>query len=285
MVLDEVFRFDIRFDECRTVVDNGEVLLVSDLGLCQDDGGFREDFGEGIEAELRSWFELNSRRVLDDDDVSWVRLGDNGRARRGFSLVRVNVERRSWLLLRKKLGGERDFVVGDDLVGVGELLVIVETFWHEFACVRRGEILRTFGEFERDVGESLRELRLRILVLLLFVGSRRLVTVDVELDFVLITVAAVVVTVDDEDISSGSIDVGIDGDKGEFVRDFDVSSDSFSVEIRRDTAHRCIRWFNLVLDTGLLLFVDGSRKLSTEGVRLANLWFGFICWSIDVNDG
>jgi len=54
-VLDDVFRlFDVRFDECRTVVVNGDVLLVSDLGLCQDDGGFREDFGDAVEVALRS---------------------------------------------------------------------------------------------------------------------------------------------------------------------------------------------------------------------------------------
>lgn len=130
-MLDDVFRlFDVRFDECRTVVVNGDVLLVSDLGLCQDDGGFREDFGDAVEVALRSWFELNNRRDFDDDDVSCVRLGDNGRARRGLSVERVNVERRSWVLLRKKFGGERDLVVeGDDLGVVVVLLVIVETFW------------------------------------------------------------------------------------------------------------------------------------------------------------
>lgn len=64
----------------------------------------------------------------------------------------------------------------------------------------------------------------RIVFFAFAVGIRRcgVLTVDV-------TVAVVVVPVDEEDKSSGSV---------EFVKDFDVSSASFSVEIRRETAHR-----------------------------------------------
>ena len=47
----------------------------------------------------------------------------------------------------------------------------------------------------------------------------------------------VAVVVDEEDNSSGSVEFGTDDDE-EVVKDFDVSSASFSVEIRRETAQR-----------------------------------------------
>lgn len=78
--------------------------------------------------------------------------------------------------------------------------------------------------------ESFEELRLRILVFdLVVVPNRRLGTAGEELSLVLITVVAV----EDEEISSGSTEVGVDVEGEEVVRDLDVSSASFSVENRR----------------------------------------------------
>lgn len=82
-----------------------------------------------------------------------------------------------------------------------------------------------------------------------------------------VTVVVVVVRVDDEEISSGSVVVGGEtSDVDVVVEGFSVSSTSFSVEIRRDTAQRCMCRLDRIALAALLL-VDVDRRLSAEGVR------------------
>jgi hypothetical protein len=123
--------------------------------------------------------------------------------------------------------------------------------------------LRIIGEFERD-DVSVKVWRLRILFLDFVEDIRRLVVV------------VVVVTVDDEETSSGSTEVcNVENEVGggEVARFFDVSSVSFSFQIRRDTAQRCICRLDRIQIAVLLLFVDVDRKLSTDGVRFVNVLF------------
>jgi hypothetical protein len=93
-----------------------------------------------------------------------------------------------------------------------------------------------------------------------FVEDKRRLVVEV--------VVAVVVTVDDEETSSGSTKVCDGG--GEVARFFNVSSVSFSFQIRRDTAQRCICLLDRI-EIAALLFVDVDRKLSADGVRFVNV--------------
>jgi len=124
---------------------------------------------------------------------------------------------------------------------------------------------------EQDDDVSVKEWRLRILFLDLVDDRRRFVVV-----VVVVIVVVVVVAVEDEETSSGSIEVcGVetgDGDGGEVVRVFDDSSVSFSFQIRRDTAQRCICRLDRIARAALL-FVDVNRKLSADGVRFANVLF------------
>lgn len=70
-------------------------------------------------------------------------------------------------------------------------------------------------------------------------GIRRwdVLTVGIVVTVVAVVVVVVAVQVDEEDNSSGSVEFGTDDDE-EFVKDLEVSSVSFSVEIRRETAQR-----------------------------------------------
>jgi hypothetical protein len=124
------------------------------------------------------------------------------------------------------------------------------------------------GELQRGDDASVKELRFRILDFGLVAAKRRLFVV------VALVVVVVVVTVEDEETSSGSVESvgGTGGVGGEVARFFDVSSVSFSFQIRRDTAQRCI----CRLDRrrrAVLLFVDINRKFSAEGVRFVNALF------------
>ncbi len=268
IVLVDVFRFAVKLDEWR------DVLVARDFWWCQEEGGFRGVFGEEIAAEARSLFEPNNRRVLGDDDSLFM-VVEICKARKGLSVGRLNVERWTWLLLRKKLGGERVLVNGEDF---GLLLVVVETFWHELAWLRRAGTLRMIGELQRGDDASVKELRFRILDFGLVAAKRRLFVV------VALVVVVVVVTVEDEETSSGSVESvgGTGGVGGEVARFFDVSSVSFSFQIRRDTAQRCI----CRLDRrrrAVLLFVDINRKFSAEGVRFVNALFCWFCFSFGLN--
>jgi len=174
------------------------------------------------------------------------------------------------------------------------LVVAVEIFWHELAWPRREGILRTIGEFERD-DVSVKVWRLRILFLGLVDDRRRLlIVVVVVVVAVVVVVVVVVVTVDDEETSSGSIEVcgGAEeednGGGGEVARPFDVSSVSFSFQIRRDTAQRCICRLDRIAIAVLLLlllFVDVNLKLSTDGVRFVIVLFCWFCCSVELTVG
>jgi hypothetical protein len=123
------------------------------------------------------------------------------------------------------------------------------------------------GEFERD-DASVKEWRLRILFLGLVDDIRRL-----GIAFAVVVVVIVVVVFEDEDTSSGSAEDEVGGG-GEVAGVFDVSSVSFSVQILRDTAQRCIcRLDRIVTAVLLLLFADVDRKLSADGVRFVYVFF------------
>jgi len=125
------------------------------------------------------------------------------------------------------------------------------------------------GDFERD-DASVKEWRLRILFLGLVDDIRRL-----GIAFAVVVVVIVVVVFEDEDTSSGSAeDEAVGGGGGEVAGVFDVSSVSFSVQILRDTAQRCIcRLDRIVTAVLLLLFADVDRKLSADGVRFVYVFF------------
>jgi hypothetical protein len=124
------------------------------------------------------------------------------------------------------------------------------------------------GEFERD-DASVKEWRLRILFLGLVDDIRRL-----GIAFAVVVVVIVVVVFEDEDTSSGSAEDEVSGGGGEVAGVFDVSSVSFSVQILRDTAQRCIcRLDRIVTAVLLLLFADVDRKLSADGVRFVYVFF------------
>lgn len=265
-VLVDFFRLEDKLDDGRTV-DIGD-FVGRGFWWCQDKGGFRRVFGEDNDVESISVLELNKRRVRGDEDSLFIAV-DRLKARKGLSAGRFTDERWIWLLLRKKLGGERVLVKGDDF---GLLVVAVETFWQELAWPRREGALRIIGEFER-VDVSVNEWRLRILFLD-FVEDKRRLVVEV--------VVAVVVTVDDEETSSGSTKVCDGG--GEVARFFNVSSVSFSFQIRRDTAQRCICLLDRI-EIAALLFVDVDRKLSADGVRFVNVLLDWFCWPVEVNVG
>jgi hypothetical protein len=125
------------------------------------------------------------------------------------------------------------------------------------------------GEFGRD-DVSVKEWRLRILFLGFVDDKRRFIIVVVVAAVVVLEVVVVVVAVEDEETSSGSVEVGGGGE--EVVRIFDVSSVSFSFQIRRDTAQRCICRLDRMA-IAALLFVDVNRKLSADGVRFENVLF------------
>jgi hypothetical protein len=122
------------------------------------------------------------------------------------------------------------------------------------------------GEFERN-DAPVKEWRLRILFLGLVDDIRRLGVV-----FAAAVVVIVVVVFEDEDTSSGSAEDEVGGG-GEVAGVFDVSSVSFSVQILRDTAQRCICRLDRIVTAVLLLFADVDRKLSADGVRFVYVFF------------
>ena len=147
------------------------------------------------------------------------------------------------------------------------MLAGVETLWQELARPRRDRALLAMGELEREPGVA-KAWRLRILCLGFMGTRRRLVTVVAGVGVV---VFVVVVRVDEEETSSGSTVVaGETSEAAVVAEDFVISSRSFSVEMRRDTAQRCMCRLDRIAFAALLL-IDADRRLSAEGVRFAKV--------------